>query len=349
MSVELVKNSEETPIAHDRRAHATFFGIDFQINAAIVIMLEHIKEMDNIRLEGYDDIDIELNDRSHILAQAKSVEHSSTDFSNVVANFKKALVSLSEGAQKCGNVKQLIFITNTSRPFGGNVTRPEFMGDAHRCFGDLSQNLQDVVKNKLAQLSLPLDTSKFMVQILPFETDNLQERYKYVWSLIGDFIAETKIDPEIISRKDLRNIWASDLFKSGTMDAFPIHKTKKEVIWPLIYRVTYNIPYDNEDLDESERECLESEYRHIIDECNEKFEFVTSVYSDYLHYRQTHSGEREMINAFVLNQYSTYSYILNNTSTAVSDELKEKLIRVILRSILYKREKINIIKREVGL
>ena len=29
----------------DRRAHAVFFGFDFQVNAAIMLMLENIKEL----------------------------------------------------------------------------------------------------------------------------------------------------------------------------------------------------------------------------------------------------------------------------------------------------------------
>ena len=45
----------------DRRADAVLFGFDFQVNAAIVLMLEKIKELQSIRLESEnEDIDIEL-------------------------------------------------------------------------------------------------------------------------------------------------------------------------------------------------------------------------------------------------------------------------------------------------
>ena len=97
----------------DRRAHAVLFGFDFQVNAAIVLMLENIRELKSLRLEGNEeDIELTLEDNRNILAQAKSVENASSDFSNVRANLKKTLITLSEGVQKA-ETKQLIFITNS--------------------------------------------------------------------------------------------------------------------------------------------------------------------------------------------------------------------------------------------
>ena len=75
----------------DRRANAVLFGFDFQVNAAIVLMLENIKELQSLRLESEnEDIDLELVSGKHILAQAKSVVNSSTDFRHVRDNLKKA-------------------------------------------------------------------------------------------------------------------------------------------------------------------------------------------------------------------------------------------------------------------
>lgn len=80
----------------NRTATSVLFGFDFQANAAIVLMLENIKDMTSIRLEGAEDIEINLNDGSCVLAQAKSVVNSSSDFTNVLSNLKKSITSLSE-------------------------------------------------------------------------------------------------------------------------------------------------------------------------------------------------------------------------------------------------------------
>lgn len=114
----------------DRRAHAVLFGFDFQVNAAIVLMLENIRELKSLRLEGNEeDIELTLEDNRNILAQAKSVENASSDFSNVRANLKKTLITLSEGVQKA-ETKQLIFITNSPNPFNDQNSRTSF-GDLH--------------------------------------------------------------------------------------------------------------------------------------------------------------------------------------------------------------------------
>ena len=79
----------------NRRASSVVFGFDFQVNAAIILMLENISDLKSLRLEGnYEDIDLTLSNNQHILAQAKAVVNSSSDFHNVRRNLQKALVSL---------------------------------------------------------------------------------------------------------------------------------------------------------------------------------------------------------------------------------------------------------------
>ena len=155
-------------MARSRRANAVVFGFDFQVNAAIVIMLENIEDLQSLRLEGnFEDIEIELNNHQYILAQAKAVEKSSSDFQNVRKNLKKALISLSEGSQKV-NAQQLILITNSPNPLNEDVSRSIFWGDAHRSFLSLPGSSQELIKGYVDKIACPLDLNKFMIQILPF-------------------------------------------------------------------------------------------------------------------------------------------------------------------------------------
>ena len=106
----------------NRRANATLFGFDFQRNAAIVLMLENIKELKSVRLEGNEeDIEISLNDGQKILAQAKAIEASSKDFSHVRENLKKALLTLSGCASTT-------FFASSS------IARPEAYKFKHKSF-----------------------------------------------------------------------------------------------------------------------------------------------------------------------------------------------------------------------
>ena len=56
----------------DRSATPVILGFLFQANAAIVLMLENIKGLKLIRLENNEDIDIELNDGTYVLAPHES-------------------------------------------------------------------------------------------------------------------------------------------------------------------------------------------------------------------------------------------------------------------------------------
>ena len=179
----------------NRRANAVLFGFDFQRNAAIILMLERIKELRSVRLEGNEeDIELTLENGKKILAQAKAVEKSSSDFSHVRENLKKALISLSEGAQRV-DAQELIFITNSPNPFNDEASRSVFGGlPTHRSFSSLPPSAQVTVQKYLGNIEHPLDSEKFTVQVFPFETDNEAERYKAVTQAMNDFIGSLNVN-----------------------------------------------------------------------------------------------------------------------------------------------------------
>lgn len=179
----------------DRSNHAGEFGMDFQTNAGIVLMLANIKKMKSIKLEGnYEDIDIELSDGKHILAQAKSVEDATNDFRNVRAYLKKGLETLSEGEHKIKNKTiQLIYITNSPDPFKDPESKPIFAYQRSiRTYNSLPDSSKQIIDDYLSKLDFPLDREKLSIQSLPFETDNDEERCKITYQKIGDFIGSLR-------------------------------------------------------------------------------------------------------------------------------------------------------------
>ena len=259
----------------NRAATSVLFGFDFQANAAIVLMLENIKDMSSIRLEGSEDIEINLNDGSSILAQAKSVVNSSTDFSNVLSNLKKSIISLSEAEHKSGVVKELIYITNTPNPFNEKQLNPIFYGVSQRDYSSLPRSLKDKINKIISNIEKPLDTSKFKIQILPFETDNDNERYKCVMNAIGDFIPKLGIIS--IAKDDLHGIWVKDIFRSGTKRISDIKLTKKDIIWPILVYLTDINQCDEDFLNQFELGVCDEVvrlYGSTIDSCCERIEFL---------------------------------------------------------------------------
>ena len=245
----------------DRSATYTVFGFDFQVNAAIVIMLENIKELKSIRMEGKEDIELQLNSGNYVLAQAKSVVKASQDFTNVMANLKKAMESLSEAGAN-HEVEELIYITNSTNPFNTKTESFIFAGlPTHRSYDELLPKSKKKLDKIISELTIPIDKSKLVIQTLPFETDNKLERYKYVWSAIEELLNNLGNLP--ISKARLHEIWTKDIFQSGTMGDKEIKLTKNDIIWPIIVLTTDSENYD-EDLDEAQIEEVKGLYGTII-------------------------------------------------------------------------------------
>lgn len=204
----------------DRSAASGNFGMDFQTNAGIVIMLDYIKDMKSIKLEGnYEDIDIELSDGNHILAQAKSVVDATNDFRSVRGNLKKALLTLSEGEAKVKNkTTRLIYITNSPNPFKDNESKPIFAYlSAIRHYNSIPESSRKLIDEYLTDISVPLNTDKLYIQSLPFETDENNERYKYIYQKIRDFLEPLNHTSKIPGLwKNTFTIWNENIFKNGS-------------------------------------------------------------------------------------------------------------------------------------
>lgn len=330
----------------NRAATSVLFGFDFQANAAIVLMLENIKDMTSLRLEGSEDIEINLNDGSSVLAQAKSVVNSSTDFSHVIENLKKSIVSLSEAEHKTGAVRELIYITNTRNPFNEKQLNTIFYGASQRNYSSLPTPLKDKINKIISKIENPLDVSKFKIQILPFETDNDKERYKCIMDVIGDFIP--KLGNISIAKDILHKIWINDIFRSGTKRASEIRLTKKDIVWPVIVLITQNGYFDEDEFDDSEVDELSRSYEAIINTCSEKYEFVTKVLCAYngFHKEAKHSERKQ---TFIETESNKFTYLFEGENVFLSSALQEKLLQIIVRNILNKRIQIDNIKNAVNL
>lgn len=279
----------------NRRANAVLFGFDFQRNAAIVLMLENIKELRSVRLEGNEeDIELTLENGRKILAQAKAVEKSSSDFSHVRENLKKALISLSEGSQKA-DTQQLIFITNSPNPFNDTDSRSVFSGlPTRRSFSNLPPSAQQIVQKYLGDIDNPLDLQKFTVQVFPFETDDETERYKAVTQAVNDFIGSLNANVTYGLGKWLLQVWHDDIFINGTKGDASILLDKKDIIWPIIvYETDINRCDDNffNQFDIGVYDEVVRLYGSTIDSCCERVEFFTKILYDYTQFPSTKKAD----------------------------------------------------------
>lgn len=331
-----------------RSADSVMFGFDFQVNAAIVLMLEDIKGLRSIRLEGnYEDIELSYDNGEHVLAQAKSITDPINDFSNVHSNLKKALKTLSEGKEK-GKVRRLIFITNSRNPFKEKINIGSFEGESKRPYSSLSKKAQDLVDNYLKDIENPLDKDKFLVHILPFETDIDEERYKIVKNRIDEFLSDLNLSSSGIGKKVMK-VWQTDIFNNGTKKNKKIELTKSKIIWPIIYIVTDIKRYEDnilEIIDESIYDDVLHRYDDLIETYTERISFFIKVIYDYSDFKSEKNRSKKLLD-FIESNWENYK-----SDFSLSDEdseLEKALIQVILYTILKNKLNIKRIKDGVNL
>ena len=334
----------------NRRANAVLFGFDFQRNAAIVLMLENIKELRSVRLEGNEeDIELTLENGRKILAQAKAVEKSSSDFSHVRENLKKALISLSEGSQKA-DTQQLIFITNSPNPFNDADSRSVFSGlPTRRSFSNLPPSAQQIVQKYLGDIDNPLDLQKFTVQVFPFETDDEMERYKAVTQAVNDFIGSLNANVTYGLGKWLLQVWHDDIFINGTKGDASILLDKKDIIWPIIvYETDINRCDDNflNQFDIGVYDEVVRLYGSTIDSCCERVEFFTKILYDYTQFPNT-KKQMEKCQDFIDSTWENYKSEFS--SGGIDEETLEALIKIVLYNVLRRRITIDKIRQGVNL
>lgn len=331
-----------------RYANSVLFGFDFQSNAAIVLMIENMADLETIRIEGEEDIEIGLNDGSFVLAQAKSVVNSSTDFDNVRQKGKKAMESLSEASQRL-NVRRLVYISNSPDPFKDDASKPMFYGKSRVKFNNLPKQTKGIISGWLSEIEKPLDTDKLTVQVLPFETDDDDQRYKVILDIIADFIGEVDLSYYYGLRKRLHEVWQSMFDKNGSKSNRNIKLTKKDVVWPIIVFVTGHGGLDREtqycaDLDDCIFDEVQRKYGELIEETCERFDITAKVVTDF--YEKKNEG-RQAIESFVDEYWTDYQNEFGLDS--VDDSIKSSLTKIIVFTILKKRIDINKIKQSVNL
>ena len=332
----------------NRRANAVMFGFDFQVNAAIVLMLDNMKELQAVKIESdNEDIELFLNNNECILAQAKAVQHSSYDFNNVRANLNKALKTLSEACSKT-NVKKAIFITNSPNPFRDDDSRPAFYGHARRSFANIPPSAQKIITDNLHNIDMPLDTDKFVVHVLPFETDDEQERYKEIKRCIDDFIGDLGIMDCPGLGKKLMSVWQNSLFGDGTKANPTIKLKKTDIVWPIIVFVTEvsNGMDFLDGLDLGLKEETIRQYSQLIDSMCERMEFFSRILYDYNDFK-CNTNNADKCKKFIEQSWTNYLPYLD--STDLNSEVKETLIKLVLYNVIRRRFYIDNIKNGVGL
>lgn len=334
-------------MSRNTNASQEVFGFDFQVNATIFLLLDNIKEVKTVRMEGAsEDIELTLNDGQQIMAQAKGVVKGSSDFSNVRRNLQKAIGTLSAADNK--SVEQLIFITNSKNPLKEDTSKGFFYGPpAIVGYNDLSDEAKKVIDNIVERLSVPFDKNKFQICYFMFETDNLKTRYAVIEEKIKDFINHLNLG-QVLSATELMQIWQNDLFHNGAQTDTTIKLNKKEIVWPVIaLTLDKHMPSDYiEEYDQGLIDEVTTQYSYLINSITERYDLITKILYDYNSSNYA-LPMKERTRKFIRDKWQDYVSVF--TLESLDSEVQEAVTKVVLAKVIHQRYLINTISREVSL
>ena len=194
----------------------------------------------------------------------------------------------------------------------------------------------------------PLDTDKLKIQVLPFETDDENERYKVIMECINDFIGNLNISISGIGRKMLET-WHWQVFDNGGKKDSAIKLTKKDIIWPILVQITEIEQCEDsflEQFDSGVYEEVVNRYSEVINSHCEQCEFFIKILSDYNNFK-TEKKQSEKLNEFIEIQWK--DYISEFAVDGVEEEIQEALAKIVIHNIIKRRFTIDRIKKGVKL
>lgn len=339
-----------TSATGSRRAPELLFGISFQANAGIMIMLRNIRAMRSIRLEGAkEDIELTLEDGSKICAQAKSVVRANSDFRNILAYFDSALTSLSEAeAHYQEKVKALIYVTNSIKPIGASEIQVH--GETYLSFNDLTEKAQKKIIARIRKERVSLSVNKLWIYHLPFCGDDLQERHKCISESISNFLGRIVGASGQGIPDRLMKIWQTDIFDSGTIQEGVIELSKEDIFWPLVllkldatFDGGYYQNFDPADLNE-----LENRYCELLSYKVQHWATITKILCDFDEY-PTMRGvtSRDKMFRFIDEKWGCYVDEIEDLID--EDGLKEVFLKIMLYRVLVWKSTIKNIKDAVNI
>lgn len=332
----------ETP---NRNATPVAFGWDFQINAAIILFLQDIENVDAVRVEGkLEDIQV-YKDHSLVLAQCKAVTQEG-DYRSVVSNLKKALESLYDGSKKTACV-ELIYITNSDRPLG--IEDHRFSGPeiTQHEYDELTLESKDKIDAILSENGiLDFEKEKFRICVIPFCGSDFNTRYKYILQELSRLLSDMDLNTSLDKR--LLIVWQQMLFQNASGKPLDLTITKGDLLWPLIVLLIDRVTYDwlEDDYDESVLDELEQKYRQLITFCENKIQLCFDIVHDFETYQYT-GKPGDKIKSFAREYCEKYKKII--AESIADPEEKEALTKMILYKILTKRKIINDIHANLNL
>lgn len=328
------------------QASATIFGFQFQINAAIYLMLKHFSVFDQIKVEGsQEDIELFLHDNKKIYAPAKSKEFPTKDNKGHSEKLKDALRTLSNVDDR-GNYN-LMYISNLEENPLNSGTK-EFDGISFLKYDELKEESKKKIDNQISNENYNIDTSRLIIAKIPFYGDDWEQRHKEISKKMSEFISN--VSPSLSSFANrIITIWEEEFLHNASVKSPKITINKENVVWGL---VVCKLQLDDVKKFDEKLEIEETDFLEAIDEYEKIIDIKSSTFLDYNKIISLYSQYKLKSDKSV----SIYEFIQGNKDEIFNlifpDKNKDDIVlqacaKIITKEIILRSKSIEEIKRGV--
>lgn len=328
------------------QASATIFGFQFQINAAIYLMLKHFSDFDQIKVEGsQEDIELFLHNNTKIYAQAKSKEFPTKDNKGHSGKLKDALRTLSNVDDR-GNYN-LMYISNLEENPLNSGTK-EFDGISFLKYDELKEESKKKIDNQISNENYNIDTSRLIIAKIPFYGDDWEQRHKEISKKMSEFVSN--VSPSLSSFANrIITIWEEEFLHNASVKSPKITINKENVVWGL---VVCKLQLDDVKKFDEKLEIEETDFLEAIDEYEKIIDIKSSTFLDYNKIISLYSQYKLKSDKSV----SIYEFIQRNKDEIFNlifpDKNKDDIVlqacaKIITKEIILRSKSIEEIKRGV--
>lgn len=319
----------------NRSANASWNGDNFQIVAAISLLVDNIYDFTFIKCEHeIEDIVVGFADGSIIAAQSKA--SFDVESSHALDYFDKGLLTLTEASESY-NCRKQIYITNIDTMLGSSTNTKDFLEYRTIWFDELSRENRDIIKSRKLGWKV---TSSFGIQHLKYTGENKE---KWIRTKVRDVLREIDSLRSLNTNRvfDQWKIYLS--YNSGERNR-NIVCNREKMIWGIIVQRVDSI--DSDICDESDDDYSEvvDRYSDTIDSLTGEFPIFSRICGDFIRYRL--SNPDCDYSQYSESQWEKYHDIVDNLD--IENRLESKVLKVLIQMVLRRSELINNIRQELN-
>lgn len=245
-------------------ASASAFGWQFQIIVGMILSLENIKNLNEVKIEGNtEDVELYLNDRKPVYVQVKSIQKKIYDVkdSTKITAAMNTLINTSNITN--GGYSELIYIANFRNPLNLDDALmqaswiPEMNKTFIRTYESLPEKAKQFVQERIEMAQRQLeekytssienfDLRRLRIGTILFGSDSQDaQQYSVLEGTIKYFFELVKLEKVITKVDRVKNMLITHyLSNAGTQDTTEKKRriTKESLIWRIIFEIIDDVP-----------------------------------------------------------------------------------------------------------